>query len=223
MINCDILIRENRRTLSISIGKMGEVIVKAPKRLSDKEINEYLLLKQDWINKHRNKIISNLKQYHSIINGEKILYLGELYEVKDVKNLKQSTFQNNTLYVKECDSKDKKLKNIKKWYMNLASNLLKNRLDYFSKLLNLQYAEFSLTNAKNKWGSCSTEKKIMLNWRLAMLNCALQDYVIVHELCHLLEMNHSQKFYKCIEAILPDYKIRRSNIKNYAFLLQLFR
>ena len=112
---------------------------------------------------------------------------------------------------------------IKKWYLKNAKEILSNRLEYFSNIMNLEYKSFKLTNAKTKWGSCSTLKRIDLNWRLIMLKSDLQDYVIVHELCHLLEMNHSERFYKCVESVLKDYKKRRNDIKNSSFVLQLYR
>ena len=223
MINCDILIRENRRTLSITISKMGEVIVKAPAILTDSEINKYIKMKQAWINKHLEKIRYNNEKYYDIINGNSVLFFGELYEVKEVKKLKTSTLQDNYLFISETINFDKKLKEIKNWYVKSAQEILKNRLNYFSSIMNLQFNQFKITNAKTKWGSCSSNKTIDLNWRLIMMESDLQDYVIVHELCHLLEMNHSSKFYKCIEAIMPDYKIRRNKKKNYSFLLQFFR
>ena len=129
MINCDILIRENRRTLSITISKMGEVIVKAPAILTDSEINKYIKMKQAWINKHLEKIRYNNEKYYDIINGNSVLFFGELYEVKEVKKLKTSTLQDNYLFISETINFDKKLKEIKNWYVKSAQEILKNWLN----------------------------------------------------------------------------------------------
>ena len=223
MVNCDILIKEKRKTLSITIGKNGEIIVKAPIFLSENKINEFIDKKKNWIEKHTTKIKNINRQFSDVISTRKILLFNDLYNVEEINNLKQTTFQNNTLYIKPCKTLEERELLIKKWYLKNAKEILSNRLEYFSNIMNLEYKSFKLTNAKTKWGSCSTLKKIDLNWRLIMLKSELQDYVIVHELCHLLEMNHSDRFYKCVESVLKDYKKRRNDIKNSSFVLQLYR
>ena len=221
MVKCDILLRENRRTLSITIGKNCEVIVKAPYHLSETEINKILEKKHSWIVRHKARLNENNQQYNELSTYRKILYFNELYEVQE-SSIKNATFQNNILLIKYCPDIEKKKKEIKKWYLTTAYNILLDRLNYFASLLQLNYNTFKLTNARGKWGSCSSNKDIQLNWRLIMIESNLQDYVIVHELCHLLEMNHSSQFYRCVEAILPDYKIRRKKIKECNFLLKMF-
>ena len=222
MVNCDILIRENRRTLCITIGKEGEVIVKAPTRLTESEINIFITKKQKWIQNNVNKIKSNIKQFNDITQMKKILLFNEMYNIEELERIKTTTFQNKTLYIKPS-SLENRQKQIKKWFIKFAFPVLENRLNYFANIMNLEYSSFKLTNAKTKWGSCSSQRDIDLRWRLILLKSNLQDYVIVHELCHLLEMNHSQKFYKCIECVISDYKNRRKEIKNSNFILQLYR
>ena len=222
MINCDILIREHRKSISITIGKNAEIIVKAPIYLAEQKINEFILKKEKWIDRHRKIVKENNDRFKDMVNLNKVLFFNELYNVCET-SIKKSQMYNNILYIRNCDNFDKKNKEIKKWYITTADSILKQRLDYFSEILQLHYNKFKLTNAKGKWGSCSSKKEIQLNWRLIMLDSELQDYVIVHELCHILQMNHSSKFYKCVEAIIPDYKIRRKKIKNCNFVLQLFR
>ena len=223
LINCDILIREKRKTLSITIGKNGEVIVKAPFGLNEKHINDFIKRKEKWIKNHTEKIKKLNKEYEAIISTKKIILFNTFYNVEEITGLKQPTFQNSTLYINNTNSFNERKNQIKQWYIKTAKELLNKRLEYFSNIMDLEYSSFKLTNAKTKWGSCSSTKKIDLNWRLIMLKSDLQDYVIVHELCHLLEMNHSIKFYKCVESVLKDYKKRRLEIKKSSFVLQLYR
>ena len=83
--------------------------------------------------------------------------------------------------------------------------------------------DVSVRDFKARWGCCDANKRIRLNWRLSMLPPDLQDYVLVHELCHLKHMNHSSAFWAEVKKILPDYASRKKRLKEYAFLTLLYR
>ena len=102
-------------------------------------------------------------------------------------------------------------------HRELARKLISERVDFFSKKYNFFYQRIAIKNTKTRWGSCSIKKNLNFNYRILFLEKELQDYIIVHELCHLNEMNHSKKFWLEIEKILPDYKkllIRLNKIKS---------
>lgn len=223
MVNCDILIRTKRRTLTIQVDKAGQVVVKAPTFLSEKKINEFLLKKSKWIEKNKQKIIKTNASFSNIINMKSILFFGEEYEISFTNLTKSVQIMGNKLVVPSKIAVQDLPKHILKWYQKTAKILLKNRLDYFIDLTKLDYSKFSLTKSKTKWGSCSTSKHITLNSRIIALCEDEQDYIIVHEVCHLMEMNHSKAFYDCIEAILPNWKKSRDLIKNCNFILGLYR
>ena len=104
-----------------------------------------------------------------------------------------------------------------------AKEILKNRVNYFANLMQLLPQSLVLCNSKRIWGSCSKEADIKLNWRLVMLPPDLIDYVVVHELSHIVEFNHSKMFWKMVSSILPNYKERRALLKKGDFLLHLYR
>ena len=89
--------------------------------------------------------------------------------------------------------------------------------------MQLEPSEVKLTNAKRKWGSCNSEQVISFNWRMIMLPPSLIDYIIVHELAHLIEMNHSSSFWAIVSAVLPNLKDCRASLKKCNFILQQFR
>ncbi len=84
---------------------------------------------------------------------------------------------------------------------------------YYSDLMNLKYGRIKITSAKKRFGSCNSEGNICFSFRVMLYPEYARDYVIVHELAHLLEMNHSSEFYKIIESVMPDYKERRKLLK----------
>ncbi|RLM52906.1 M48 family peptidase, partial [Halobellus sp. Atlit-31R] len=91
--------------------------------------------------------------------------------------------------------------------------LFKERLDFFAPQLNVSYRAFSLSSAGTRWGSCTIEGNIRLNWRLMHYAPALVDYVVVHELAHLREMNHSPRFWATVGEVYPDYDGARLALK----------
>lgn len=96
-----------------------------------------------------------------------------------------------------------------------AREYISKRAEYYSNIMKLKYGRITITSAKTRFGSCSSKGNLSFSYRLMLYPDDLVDYVIVHELAHLLEMNHSERFYKIIESVLPDYKerIRRLKLK----------
>lgn len=94
-----------------------------------------------------------------------------------------------------------------------AKNVLKTKTEYFSRIMNLKYGRITITSAKTRFGSCSSKGNISYSYRLMLYPEEAIDYVVVHELAHLREMNHSKRFYAIIESVLPDYKSRKKLLK----------
>jgi predicted metal-dependent hydrolase len=99
------------------------------------------------------------------------------------------------------------------WLMRQARRVFTARLDHFAPLLGVRWQRLSLSSAGTRWGSASADGSIRLNWRLIHLRESMIDYVVVHELAHLREMNHSPRFWQHVEAILPDYAGRRGELR----------
>lgn len=98
-----------------------------------------------------------------------------------------------------------------------ARIFISERLDYYTKKYNFSYNCLNIKAHLHRWGSCSSHRNLNFNYRIIMLPLELADYIIVHELCHLKEMNHSSKFWKLVEEIIPDYRERRKKLKYIIF------
>jgi len=97
-----------------------------------------------------------------------------------------------------------------------ARRLVNDRLEYFNKFYNLKYKKISIRNQATRWGSCSRRGNLSFNYRLVDLAPAVADYIIVHELCHLREFNHSSRFWQLVAQTLPDYQELRRGLRNKA-------
>jgi len=95
-------------------------------------------------------------------------------------------------------------------YKEQALVLVKKRIDYFNKIYNFKFNKVNIKNQKTRWGSCSKKGNLNFNYRIVLIGDRLADYIIVHELCHLKEFNHKQKFWNLVEKTIPDYlKIKK--------------
>jgi len=112
---------------------------------------------------------------------------------------------------------------IKKWYIDNAKKILKERLEYLADIMQIDYSTITINNCKTRWGSCDSSRNIKLNFRLMMLPHKAIDFVLIHELAHILEFNHSKDFYKIISTIMPNYKTQQRVLKEYDYVLTLFR
>jgi predicted metal-dependent hydrolase len=101
-------------------------------------------------------------------------------------------------------------------FRQVARPLFTEKTRAFAPLVGAAPAKIRVTSAKTRWGSCSSRKTISYSWRLAMADDSLVDYVVVHELAHLKEMNHSKRFWQQVAAVLPDYQERKAKLKTFA-------
>ena len=222
MVKPDIILRTNRRSLSLTISKKGELIVRAPKRLSIEYILDFIKQKEKWIQQKQSHIISINKNNEDLITYNSFMFCGRAYSKNEVGKIKDIELYEDQMLVPQT-SANRQINMVIKWYKQMTTEILAVRLKYFSDLMQVSYESCALTNSKNKWGSCDNNANIKFNYRLCMLPHKIIDYIIIHELAHLVEFNHSKNFYKVIESIMTDYAKYKNQLKAHNYLLQLFR
>ena len=160
------IIRSNRKTISIQIGRDAEVIVRAPYRVSDRQIRQFLQEKESWIRKHQEKVREQEKELDGI----------EPLSIKEMNSLAEQ-----------------------------AMKVIPERVAYYAKQIGVTYGRITIRNQKTRWGSCSSKGNLNFNCLLMLTPPEVIDSVVVHELCHRKEMNHSKKFYEEIYRVYPEY------------------
>ena len=105
----------------------------------------------------------------------------------------------------------------------MTKEILQLRVNYFADLMQINFLGVGIDNCKTRWGSCSKSGMLKFNIRLSMLPHKIIDYIIIHELSHLIEFNHSKQFYNIIGSIMPDWQTQRKKLKDYGYLLSLLR
>ncbi len=222
MIVPDYIERSNRKTLSLTVLKDGVVLVKAPLSMKDETINKFVEEKQAWIKSKLMLVNSTKDKYDDIIHYQKFMLYGNRYSLvmADVKKIETNdSFQ---ILLPKKTEPEKILKTMKSWYKKVAKKILADRLAFIENRIRLKSKAMKISDSKGKWGSCNSLGSVCFNWRVIMLPPRVIDYVIVHELCHLVEMNHSKKFWTLVEKFLPNVPALKKEIKEYGFLLNLF-
>lgn len=223
MITPDLISRSNRKTLSLSILKDGQIVIKAPLKMSDQAIEKFVVEKQLWIRKKLAYIEHNREKFDDVMHLNKFLLFGNEYTLKlaDIKKIETSNTE-LSIYMPKTTTKDKILSKLKAWYKKTAKNILEQRLNYICSLIKLKPNNMKISDSRGRWGACSNKGSIIFNYRVVMLPPSVIDYVIVHELCHLVEMNHSKKFWNLVYSFLPNAETQKQKIKEYSFLLSLY-
>lgn len=164
--------------------------------------NSWILKKVKFYTKLNNKL-----EYGPILKDE-IIYLGKKYKLKFVKDTFQYTVISENLLKITFHVKDKRTskRNIANWYRQQTKKLLDEKVQFFGQKLSISYGKVRIKNQKSRWGSCSKEGNLNFNLLLSALPLNIIDYIIVHELFHLVEFNHSDNFWKLIKQAFPTYK-----------------
>jgi predicted metal-dependent hydrolase len=211
--------RKNRKTIGIKITNNREVIVSAPLHLSDEKVEEIIKSKADWIVAKLETVIALSPDEPS--NLEILKFLGQEYKLNKYESagstikiiFNKSEFQ---AFIPRLlkDNRNERLRELlDKWYRTQAKSILEDRTIHYAEKLKVKPKRIVIKDQKTKWGSCSSKGNINYNYRIVMAPVNVIDYLVVHELCHLIELNHSQRFWNLVESILPDYKERLAWLK----------
>jgi predicted metal-dependent hydrolase len=103
----------------------------------------------------------------------------------------------------------------------IAKTIVLEKIEYWSEKMRISYKNVRLSSARTRWGSCTHQNTISINWRLSLLPMELLDYVIIHELAHVKEKNHSSKFWDIVHKDCPDFKTLRKKLKSFGQILRL--
>lgn len=209
--------RSARRSIGFLVNEKG-LRVTAPKRSSLNSIENAIIDKQKWILSKLDFYRLNRPVKNGPVDwttGALLPFLGDklLLQIMDgTTNQAVFNIENRRLLVYLPGDGKPFHSTLKNWLMQQAGTILAQRLELQAERMNIAYTSFRLSNARTRWGSCTTKRHIRLNWRLVHCDTSLIDYVAIHELAHCLEMNHSQRFWKIVATYYPDYKTARKQL-----------
>lgn len=207
------LVRSSNKAkyLQLRINQKNQLELIIPKRYSLKDGEKFINEKIDWINKYRTKLQKEEKNSY--------LFLGERIKVEQNFDLFVSkhriSYKNKILNILSPAGNEESIKVLyESWLRHNAKYFLIKRVNYLAAEFGFKIKNITMRGQKTRWGSCSSKGNLSFNFKLLQFRKEVIDYVIIHELCHLKEMNHSKIFWKLVQQHCPDYKSLKRELKS---------
>jgi predicted metal-dependent hydrolase len=204
---------KNRSSIGMEIDSYGNIEVQVPKGTTDDRViqvmEEKWELLQQTLSEMKDRLQGPQKKVYEY--GERFLYLGKNYpiEIFQDPNIAQEqvvlTEEKLHIYVKESDTE--KIKQVlKRYYYQQCKRLVEKSISSYQSNFKTKPRAVRISDSKTTWGTCDSSKQLTFNWRLAMAPMEVIDYVVVHEMCHLVHLNHDRSFWRLVGKIMPEYK-----------------
>lgn len=203
-VTIDLKRNARARRMTLRVSRLdGRVTLSVPKRLKEAEARAFAEEKAPWIRKQ----LAAQPDLQTPVIGGQLLYQGELYPVVAGKGRVAQLTDGQFETPGSAETAAKKLAALLKL---LARDRLIAASDHYAAALGTDYSAIQLRDTRSRWGSCSSQGKLMYSWRLIMAPPDVLDYVAAHEVAHLREMNHSAAFWKLVDQICPGYEAPRA-------------
>lgn len=197
-------INSKRRSLALQILHDGSIVVKAPFMSSDKMIDQFVNQHREWIEKRLNKVQERNKiPKHTYTTGDIFLYLGSEIILEIGEYTKVEVKDGKLLFPKLLVFRIKK--EIEEFYIREARSLITSQTEKFALEMSTKFKEITFSDTKSQWGRCTHDNRLQFSWRLIMAPLLTLNYVVIHELAHTTEKNHSRAFWSKVRNFNPSY------------------
>jgi predicted metal-dependent hydrolase len=205
-VQIDQIIRSPRKSLSLTVEPDGSLIVRAPLKLSERMIRDFVESKKRWIGRRRLEAEATKPPApREFVTGETFLYLGHSYPLEIVANQKRALLLDGHFRLSQPAQSRGEIA-FQDWYRRQARKILTERVSFFAERNGLHFEGIRISSARTRWGSCSSKGVLSFTWRLILTPMNVIEYVVVHELVHTRVHNHSKRFWNKVEQILPNYR-----------------
>lgn len=212
----------HRRKVTISVERDRSVVVHAPAGTTDEAIECVVHAKRHWISEK----IRHPQKYQDLphapgkelVSGESALYLGRQYRIELIEDKRVVEF-NQRFFVPALKPVERK-QALREWYNKRASEKILPRVGHFAHSLGVTFNEVRIVDNRYRWGSCTVNDRVNINWRLIKAPAFVVDYVIVHELAHLIEANHTSRFWNVVRTQVPKTEEARAWLRKNGQLLE---
>ena len=197
------VVRSNRKSVALVIDNEANLIVRAPLHMQDSVIDEFVQKKKRWISEKQQQVSVFGEKHPPVVveTGESLMYLGSTYAIiKDAVDGVQ--IAGNELIVPN----EYGIEEMTAWMKSKALRIITERVSNYAGIMGVTPGDIKLSDAKARWGSCSTKNNLNFAWRLIMCPLSVIDYVVVHELSHITYKNHSPAFWARVKTVLPNYE-----------------
>lgn len=207
------LIYKKRKTISMLIDVYGNVEIQAPKGTPEQTILQFLEGKWEWVLQKKKEMKDRLdgNQEKVYEQGERFLYLGDSFPIQISQDINivqdHAVFEGDKLHIYVKQLEDDKIKQaLKRFYYQQCKALVEKSIRTYQSNFKTKPRSIRITDSKTNWGTCDSNQQLTFNWKLAMAPLEVIDYVVVHEMCHMVHLNHDRSFWRLVGKIMPDYE-----------------
>jgi predicted metal-dependent hydrolase len=216
------VIRSRRRTIALEVTPHATVVVRAPYYAPSSAIMQTIWSKQAWILKKLREMRARPQApVHAFEEGETFWFLGRPYPLRFTDGDDTAIRRTDRLLVPRSFQPSIH-DHLKRWYKEEAAREIQARCNYFSMVTGYTPSSIRISDARRRWGSCTVAGGLNFTWRLVQAPLSIMDYVIVHELVHLRQHDHSKQYWEKVEALMPDYAERRQRMREHEWMLCVF-
>ena len=226
--------KTGQRNLRLNVYPDGRITASAAKKVSQRELVKFILDRWDWVEKAflRLQSVALENPPQQFKDGETILILGEAHQIRVIK------YSGKTIKVSRAETalsvqipegwtdqryiEARTRMGVIKFFRHNGSRILTERYAYWCEQTGIRGERLTLRGARTRWGSCSRSRTISLNWKLLFAPLDVMDYVIIHELSHLIHFNHGASFWTLVETFCPKYKLHRRWLKDHEARMATF-
>jgi predicted metal-dependent hydrolase len=215
------VVYSDRKTLAVCVERDRSVIVRAPRQTSREALEHVVESKKLWLwqkMQHAQKYDPSLRS-RELVSGTSLLYLGQEYRLDVVPEEFEGVQLDGTVRLPRA-SLPYAREVLRAWYRQEAQQHIPPRVEFYAAHLGVQYSRILISDLKFRWGSCTPGNTLNFNWRLIKAPMPVIEYVVVHELAHLLELNHTPQFWSIVRTQRPDYLKAKAWLKQHGGLLE---
>ena len=210
-----------RKTLGIEVEAPEIITVFAPIGTTEEKILETVMAKSKWIVQKLFEIreIEYRRRQRQYVNGESFIYMGRNYSLQiildETLRVSEAKLLHGKFHVYTNKNNEEAIRTaLENWYKDKAKEKILERIEYYQPYFDVEPSRVRIKDQQKRWGSCTSRKELFFNWRCIMAPSPVLDYLVVHEMCHLIYRNHSKEFWQLLKRVLPDYEQLKAWLKN---------
>ena len=205
-----------RKNISLTLDRGGGLVIHTPDNLTTDELSRWTQSKLLWVHGKlalREEMTSQVRD-PEFVTGERFSYLGRTYRLMVVKSQEESLSFNGSSFLLREDARPEAVEHFRRWYITKGSEWIMTRIQRLASKVGVHPTRIEVRDLGYRWGSCGKNQVLYFNWKGLQLPVRLLDYLLIHELAHIIEPNHNVEFWRILDRALPDWKQRKEELQN---------
>jgi len=222
-LNYQIVRSPKRKKLTITVERDRAIVVHAPQETPEETVRRIVDDKRQWLLAKLHHPQKYQERQHppgkEVVNGESVPYLGRNYRI-EIAETRSGEVEFSSFFIVPTSHQGKRREVLRDWYIARAKEKILSRVEQHARDLGVEFAAAKIVDNRYRWGSCTVKNNVNFNWRLIKAPMFVIDYVIVHELAHLIETNHTSRFWNIVRANAPTMEKAKTWLKDHGQVLE---